>query len=427
MRVGKLTKEELSFCLLEIETVRSETIKGSALGEDCAVINLGKRSGYMIQDFCVYKNVLSLKEYFNTVYTKMRAKSIMPTSLLSTVIAHPNEKIDNIKKIIRALKFETKNLKVDLVGGHTEYSKSVNQTIVCFALFGKEMKTFKGNPDKLVPNEDYFLLTTDPITAPCNNRGFLSVNVNANDIAAGGGKPLSLCTMILTNDKVKDEQEINKNIEEIKKEAKKYDIKVTDCDIVESNALNNVITVTSVIGSSNRPILNSNAKVGDLIVVTKDIGLEGTAILEGYEGEKTSISDDEISVVKEAMLLVDNFPEVTTMHDITESGVFGATCEIALCSNMGAELYLERIPLRDITIKLAKKYKINPYKLISSGSLLYTISKEKADESIELLRKNNIKATVIGEMIDSGLYCINKQNRKINIDIEPDEIFKVEM
>ena len=58
------------------------------------------------------------------------------------------------------------------------------------------------------------------------------------------------------------------------------------------------------------------------------------------------------------------------MHDITEGGVFGAAWEMAEASGCGMVLYPEKVLMHPITKKICQKFGIDPYRLISSGSML---------------------------------------------------------
>ena len=58
------------------------------------------------------------------------------------------------------------------------------------------------------------------------------------------------------------------------------------------------------------------------------------------------------------------------MHDVTEGGIFGALWEIAEASGVGLEIDLKKIPLKQETVEICEFFGINPYELISSGSML---------------------------------------------------------
>lgn len=61
---------------------------------------------------------------------------------------------------------------------------------------------------------------------------------------------------------------------------------------------------------------------------------------------------------------------VSAMHDVTEGGIFGALWEMAEASGVGLCVDLKKIPIRQETIEICEFFNLNPYQLISSGSML---------------------------------------------------------
>ena len=85
---------------------------------------------------------------------------------------------------------------------------------------------------------------------------------------------------------------------------------------------------------------------------------------------------------------------------------------------------MKRIPVRQETIEICEFFGLNPYELISGGSLLMA-----ADDGAELVRelaKIGVPATVIGK-IRSGndRVVINEDERRFLEPPKPDEIYKV--
>ena len=61
---------------------------------------------------------------------------------------------------------------------------------------------------------------------------------------------------------------------------------------------------------------------------------------------------------------------VSAMHDVTEGGIFGALWEMGAAAGVGLEVDLKKIPIRQETVEVCEVFDINPYLLISSGSML---------------------------------------------------------
>jgi hydrogenase maturation factor len=170
-----------------------------------------------------------------------------------------------------------------------------------------------------------------------------------------------------------------------------------------------VITVTGV-GKVKKDCLVSTGGMqpGDDLVMTKWAGLEGTGIIVQEKREELSARlpqelldaaeklGQEISVIPEAAVGVQH--GVTAMHDVTEGGIFGALWEMGEASGTGLTVDLEKIPIRQETIEICEFYDINPYMLISSGSML--MATPKGNLLVEQLQEKGIAAAVIGRAVE---------------------------
>ena len=129
-----------------------------------------------------------------------------------------------------------------------------------------------------------------------------------------------------------------------------------------------------------------------------------------------------VSVVKEGIILGEI--GVNYMHDITEGGILGAVWEGAIAVNKGIKIYEELIPIKEVTKEIASILDIDPYRLISSGSMLVIAKEEKISEIQRKLSEEGINITVIGEIIDEGVYI--DRNGSIEEILPPgsDELYK---
>lgn len=183
-----------------------------------------------------------------------------------------------------------------------------------------------------------------------------------------------------------------------------------------TDAVTKPVISAAVIGKTrNRKVLaTGGAKVGQDIVMTKWAGTEGTAILakEWEEGLRAYLSTEELQAAQEmkGQLSVGRESEIayahgaTAMHDATEGGILGAVWEVAECSGLGVDVFVEKIPVREETKKICAVMKIDYLRLISSGTMI--IATEKGEELAEKLRENGITAAVIGKLTASGKYML---------------------
>jgi hydrogenase expression/formation protein HypE len=268
----------------------------------------------------------------------------------------------------------------------------------------------------------------DPVTGALERIGWLAVNINANDVATFGVKPIFFFSCILLPENA------DRNIVEIictkmDEAARNLRIAIAGGHCEVTPKLKNPIVVGCAMGVTQKEkyVTAGGAKPMDKLILTKSAGIEGTAILasdrekqlkkavEASVLEKARSFFDHISVVKEAVTAI-NTGGVNAMHDPTEGGIFGGIQEVADASNLGVKIFEEKIPIQPETIKICQFFKIDPLQLISSGALLISARPEFADKILESLRRNRIHASVIGEFNENpAVRTFERRNGTVEI------------
>lgn len=284
--------------------------------------------------------------------------------------------------------------------------------------------------------EEVCVISTDPITGATKDLGSLAIHISCNDVATSGAEPLGVLLTILAPPETTME-DIENIMIDASKAAKEINIEIMGGHTEITDGVNRIIISSTVIGKQKKTKLPdiSDIKVGDKVLVTKYIGIEGTSIiakeledeLKDKIGEKNlkeaqSLANM-ISVVKEGIICGEI--GVKYMHDITEGGIFGAIWEAAKAINKGIKVKEDLIPVKEITREIGTLLNIDIYRLISSGSMLIIADDKKLSKIREELSKNGIKVTVIGEVVESNILL--EKNGGI-IEIEPpssDELYRV--
>jgi hydrogenase expression/formation protein HypE len=185
---------------------------------------------------------------------------------------------------------------------------------------------------------------------------------------------------------------------------------------------------------------SSAAQTNDHIIMTKGAAIEGTAIIALEKEEeirfhfpKKLISKAQnylhvpgLSIVKEAAI-ASAFPEVHALHDPTEGGIATGIFEMATASNLGVEVYNEKIPISQETFELCRYFSVDPFGIFASGSLLISVSPTASEELISSLRKEGIPSSDIGRMVskEKGMTLI-KDSRKLALPVyHQDELSKI--
>ena len=282
---------------------------------------------------------------------------------------------------------------------------------------------------------EVMVLSSDPITGTVQDVGRLAAYITANDIASSGAEMIGIMVTLLLPEET-TEQTLKEIMAELEASCKELNIEIMGGHTEVTAAVNQPIASITGVGKLTKEdmVTTSGLKPGQDIVMTKWAGLEGTAIIAKAKeeellsrytrdfigGAKKFINH--ISVVEEARIAKQY--EVTSMHDVTEGGIYGALWEIAAASGVGVEIQLKSIPLRQETVEICEFYDLNPYLLISSGSLL--MGTFKGRELVDALEEVGIPAAIIGKVTSGNeRIVINEEERRYLEPPKCDELYKV--
>jgi len=279
------------------------------------------------------------------------------------------------------------------------------------------------------------VLSCDPITGTAKEIGRLAVHINCNDIASSGVLPLGLLSVILCPEN-STEEELETIMEQFTEAARSVNVDILGGHTEITGAVNRFVISCTAVGKclKDKIISASGAKAGDSLIITKHAGLEGASIIAHEKEEelvqvfgRQTVEEaksfmNSISVVKDGVTAAEF--GVNAMHDVTEGGVLGAVWELCEASGTGAEVFMDKIPIHMATRKICEYYKIDPYRLISSGCML--ISAADGDGLVSRLKQEGIDAAVIGKLDDSGrrLMVIDGRAEEIAPPAS-DELYKV--
>lgn len=283
--------------------------------------------------------------------------------------------------------------------------------------------------------DEVFVVSTDPITGAAQDIGQLAVHITANDLASSGAEPVGiLLTVLLPEDS--EETVLRDIMKEVGQVCTQLDIQIVGGHTEVTAVVNQPLVSVTGIGKikEGELVTTNGADPGMDIIVTKWIGLEGTSIIvkekEAELAERLPEKlietakgfDQYLSVVPEAKIAMAN--GVASMHDVTEGGIFGALWEVAEASGIGLEIDLRAIPVRQETIEICECFQINPYQLVSSGSML--MAAPNGHDLVRELKKAGIEAAVIGKATEGNdRVLINEEERRFLEPPKTDELYKV--
>lgn len=252
----------------------------------------------------------------------------------------------------------------------------------------------------------------DPITFASEGGAAHLVEVNANDVACMGATPRWLLVTALLPHGVTPADVLNQ-FAELRETCRHRSIELIGGHTEIVSGLARPILVGMMLGETSphellRPGL---AQPGDILLLTKGLAIEGTALLareradelRGQIGEESLAAASRlmdhpgISIVAEAEI-ARRSGEVTALHDPTEGGMASAVRELAIVSEAGVEIDAEAVPILAETRAVAKALVIDPLGMLASGSLLIATRPEGVKRVVNDIEAAGISVSVVGRL-----------------------------
>lgn len=293
------------------------------------------------------------------------------------------------------------------------------------------MSSFENNEDAATYrlNKDTAIIFTTDFITPIVNDPFIFGQIAAanalSDVFAMGGKPfLALNIVCFPSDRLDDLEEMIKGGWEKVREAGALTVgghSVKDQEPKYGLAVVGLIHPEKI-------IRNSNCQEGDSLVLTKPLG---TGIIStGLKGEEIKPQEAEEAI--KWMTRLNNISDsildlpINSMTDITGFGFLGHLSEMLSDSEVGADIYTDKVPFLDKALDLSSKWiipggsiqnqeyfscavekKINIgmekesllYDAQTSGGLLISVREKSASELLQLLIKEGFtRSNIVGNI-----------------------------
>ncbi len=250
---------------------------------------------------------------------------------------------------------------------------------------------------------DSFVVT--PLFFPGGDIGHLAVNGTVNDLAMAGARPLFLSAAFIIEEgfPLDDLARITQSMAAAAAEAG-VAIVTGDTKVVNRGSADKLFITTAGIGlvPEHVAISASNAKPGDVVIVSGTIGDHGMAVWskrEGLEFEGAILSDTApLNALVQAMLAAG---DVHTLRDPTRGGLGTSLCEIAASSEVGIEIDAHAIPVREDVKAACETLGMDPLFVANEGKLVAMVAPASADAVLQAMRSlpQGRDSRVIGRVV----------------------------
>ncbi|MFZ2226695.1 MAG: hydrogenase expression/formation protein HypE, partial [Candidatus Moraniibacteriota bacterium] len=278
---------------------------------------------------------------------------------------------------------------------------------------------FSLGKEKLVFTTDAFIV--DPIFFPGGDIGKIAICGTINDLSVMGAVPIGISLSVVIEEGFLLE-DLKKIIQSIGKVSKETGVPIVtgDTKVTEKGKIDKIEITTSGVGLASKVIENSGAKVGDVIIVSGNLGEHAVALLASRFNYRTKIKSDCQPVTKEIQSIL---PYLTSCKDPTRGGAAAVFNEMAEKSKMRFVLEENSLPFAKETIALSGLLGIDKFSFPSEGRFVATVPQEDAEKVIKILRKYNREAKIIGVVSKgNGVWLKTKLGSEKKIEVPREKL-----
>jgi hydrogenase expression/formation protein HypE len=252
-------------------------------------------------------------------------------------------------------------------------------------------------------------LTTDshvvtPLFFPGGDIGRLAVCGTVNDLAMVGAEPFAItCGFIIEEGLSFDTlKRVVNSMREAALEAGVF-IAAGDTKVVQKGGADKLFINTAGLGrvKPGIDISGTNAREGDVLILSGPIGDHGITVLSAREGFgfETDLQSD-VAPLNHLVATMINAGEVHVLRDPTRGGLATALNEIANQSNKTIEINEQAIPIRPQVQAACEMLGFDPLYIANEGRLVAFVAEKDSEKILSEMQKSPYgqSATIIGRV-----------------------------
>jgi len=260
------------------------------------------------------------------------------------------------------------------------------------------------NGTRLAITTDSFVVK--PLFFRGGNIGSLAVHGTINDLAMGGAEPLWLSAAFILEEGLPLET-LRRVVASMHQAAADAGVQIVtgDTKVVEKGSADGLFINTTGIGRVRDGVSfsASQARPGDVILVSGYLGDHGIAILAEREGLQfeTQVNSDSAALHTLVARLLETTQEVRCLRDPTRGGLSSTLNEIAASSQVGMELDESSIPVREEVRGACEMLGLDPLYVANEGKLVAVVAPSAAQDALRALQSHPLgkDAAIIGRVI----------------------------
>jgi hydrogenase expression/formation protein HypE len=239
-----------------------------------------------------------------------------------------------------------------------------------------------------------------PLFFPGGDIGTLAINGTVNDLAMCGANPLYLSASFIIEEGLPMETlwRVMVSMQEAAKIAC-IQIVTGDTKVVDKGKGDGLFINTAGIGVIDHrlTIAPASVRMGDIILLSGDVGRHGMAIMSLREGLQfeTSIESDCAPLTELVMVLLDQKIEIHCMRDLTRGGLASALNEIAQAAAVEIEVNEAAVPVRGEVQGACEILGLDPLYVANEGRFVVFVAPNDANRALQILRCHPLGAEAV--------------------------------
>jgi hydrogenase expression/formation protein HypE len=248
--------------------------------------------------------------------------------------------------------------------------------------------------------------TVNPIFFPGGDIGRLAVCGTVNDLSMSGARPLYLSLSFIIEEGL-PVAELKQILTSIREAADEAGVKIItgDTKVVNKGTADKLFINTAGVGilPEGVDISASNARPGDIIIISGNIGDHGIAVLSQREGLefKVPVPSDCAPLNRLVAEMLEESADIHCLRDPTRGGLATTLNDFAEQSNVGIELEEDRIPVDIAVLAACELLGFDPLYIANEGKLVAAVAPDDAGRILDRMKQNNYgtRAAIIGEVV----------------------------
>lgn len=279
---------------------------------------------------------------------------------------------------------------------------------------GNDSTSFAAPAGRMVMATDSHVIS--PLFFPGGNIGSLAVHGTVNDLAMSGAKPLYLSAGFILEEgfPLADLEAIVISMAEAAVDAE-VAIITGDTKVVEKGKGDGVFINTAGVGvlPEGVNISGDQARPGDVVICSGDIGDHGVAIMSSRENLEfdTQITSDSAALHTLVQDMLQVTQDIHCLRDPTRGGLATTLNELAAQSGVGIKLQESALPIKPAVLAACELLGLDPLYVANEGKLVCVCPANKGDSLLSVMRDHPLgrQAAIIGQVVEDPHHFVQMQ------------------